>query len=769
MRAWKLVWTLVFLMTTACGGGGTEEPTPPECQVDSCSGNGTCSVVGMELACECDAGYLGSTCDACAAGFQDNDENGTCEADCFDYACAAHSICDDSSGTARCACDAGYQDHDGDDLCLADCVTADLNCSEHGSCEDTSGTAVCVCDVAYSGPQCTACATGYQDLNGDGACMPDCATAALSCDGYSHCEDSTGEALCACDEGYQGENCDTCAPGYIDPEGDGTCEEGGTGLSCDSPLVLDPSLGSLTGNSTAASNQQEGTCSSADGHELVYVFTLAQNMRVEFWTSGSFDTVLYLRSNCDSSASEVACNDDDQGTDSRIQADLGPGTYYVFVDGYGADDHGSFSLMFDFECGAGLLFDAATGTCVDNPCEPNPCSDLNKNACEVNTADYSTTCSCNVGYIDDGAGGCEEDPNANQWALFVYLNGDNDLEDYAHSDLAEMVSAGGSDAMVHVVLLMDTWDGPANIYYVTDQGTQTVESWGEVDMGDWATLRDFGVWAVQHYPAQKVGLIMWDHGDGWRSPDSGSSLLKGFSLDFTSGESEISIANGDYAQAMSAITSALGRKLDLVGFDACVMGTWEIAAATEPYADILVASSESEPAAGWAYHGFLPDLKANPYMDAATLGEAIVQSYHDDASMNATLSVTDLTTMDDLVTAISNLADAMMADSSAYNRVEQARTASTDFGWDPDTRDLGEFASRLANTSGVSAAVTQAATALVNQIDITVIFHLANSGYTSTHGLSTYFPGHGFESAYRDSGAIWSSQSTWDEFLLDYN
>lgn len=59
------------------------------------------------------------------------------------------------------------------------------------------------------------------------------------------------------------------------------------------------------------------------------------------------DTVLYLRSQCRESSSEIECNDDvGEATASRIQvADLAPGTYYLIVDARQSGLSGAFRLQ----------------------------------------------------------------------------------------------------------------------------------------------------------------------------------------------------------------------------------------------------------------------------------------------------------------------------------------------------------------------------------------------------------------------------------------
>jgi len=234
-----------------CAEGFQDNDTDGTCLPDCASaafecGHGTCSDASGTAACVCDEGYEGEQCASCAAGYQDNDEDGTCVAGCAltDLVCE-NGTCSDVSGTPVCECDPqhagdtcvacaeGLQDHDGNFTCEPDCDTAALACG-NGACSDASGTAACVCDTGYAGTACDMCDAGYQDNDLDGTCAPDCATAGLVCVNGA-CDDLSGVAGCVCEgwatgalcdeclEGFQGEGCDFCASGYQDWDGDGEC------------------------------------------------------------------------------------------------------------------------------------------------------------------------------------------------------------------------------------------------------------------------------------------------------------------------------------------------------------------------------------------------------------------------------------------------------------------------------------------------------------------------------------------------------------------
>jgi hypothetical protein len=293
---------------------------------------------------------------------------------------------------------------------------------------------------------------------------------------------------------------------------------------------------------------------------------------------------------------------------------------------------------------------------------------------------------------------------------------------------------------------------------------------GEIDMGSWQTLADFGVWAVQSYPARHYALVLWDHGDGWKQAHPASPLVKAFSLDDHGSGDGISISNGDYARALGAITNALGDKLDLVGFDACLMGMWEVAEATAPYAHVLVASEETIPLSGWSYDEFLGSLIATPSITAPALGISIVDTYHAASSENSTLAVSDLDTTPALHQQMSAFADALRADPALYGKIEIARAASQSFAWIDDDRDLRDFAERVSSISGASPALVAASQALITQLDLTILHSQAQSSHPDAHGLSLYLPARGsqMDTAYTNTGAVWSQSTTWDEFLASF-
>lgn len=124
---------------------------------------------------------------------------------------------------------------------------------------------------------------------------------------------------------------------------------GGPG-SCASPLPI--TFGqAVSGNTGDGATQQSGSCVGAEegdqgAPEVVYTFTLERRQLVTatLETAGNFDAALYIRGACEDAESEQGCNDDDGDINhSRVSAPLDPGTYFLFVDGFGRN-RGRYTL-----------------------------------------------------------------------------------------------------------------------------------------------------------------------------------------------------------------------------------------------------------------------------------------------------------------------------------------------------------------------------------------------------------------------------------------
>ena len=126
-------------------------------------------------------------------------------------------------------------------------------------------------------------------------------------------------------------------------------DQGGETCATATPILEVPYCDN--GTTIGATNDYAGSCVGASAPDVVYTFTLEQPATVTASLCGStWDTGLHLWLGCpDAGGSEIICNDDFCGLQSCITVTLSLGTYYLIVDGFGANagDYGLYVNTID--------------------------------------------------------------------------------------------------------------------------------------------------------------------------------------------------------------------------------------------------------------------------------------------------------------------------------------------------------------------------------------------------------------------------------------
>lgn len=133
---------------------------------------------------------------------------------------------------------------------------------------------------------------------------------------------------------------------------DSSCHIEGT---CDAPLdfnaiATSPPDGIRTfAGDTISARDTVGSddCGASGGQDVVFSYTPTANGLLEIDTEGSsFDTVIYVRTACASTASELACDDDGgSSSTSALSTVVTAGTpLFIVVDGFDETERGAFTL-----------------------------------------------------------------------------------------------------------------------------------------------------------------------------------------------------------------------------------------------------------------------------------------------------------------------------------------------------------------------------------------------------------------------------------------
>lgn len=407
-----------------------------------------------------------------------------------------------------------------------------------------------------------------------------------------------------------------------------------------------------------------------------------------------------------------------------------------------------------------------------------------------------------------------------QWALLVYLAGDNNLERYGRQDLLEMKRVGSSD-QVHLIAQFDRMsDQAARRYRLTGAPNlqdDLVESLPETNTGDPQALLDFLTWGSTAYPSERLALVLWNHGAGWKDDDiyravqatgAHGRISRGQVRGLTAGKTSRALFrssletlvlesaasprailfddssadfldNQELKHVLHAFQEQSGKRIDLLGCDACLMNMVEVAYQVRGACDVMVGSQETEPGDGWSYDLILAQLKQAPEMDARALGKVIVENYlqfyaRHYPDLPVTQSAVDLRRLQPTIQATSALGQALAAGlaDAAQRRmllgiVFSALRAAQTFT-DRDYLDLQHFCELLAAEAAGSPGVTAEAAAQVvvrlRGADSPLIAagqHGPNMA--SASGLSIYLPLRGVSPLYQRLD--FAHDTHWDEFL----
>ncbi|MFC6342966.1 clostripain-related cysteine peptidase [Nocardioides hankookensis] len=364
------------------------------------------------------------------------------------------------------------------------------------------------------------------------------------------------------------------------------------------------------------------------------------------------------------------------------------------------------------------------------------------------------TAACTGGDEDDDetSGASHTGREGDGWTVLHYSMADTNLEPFMVADVNELGAVGSNDNL-HVRELMDRsaeygedplldqgdWVGGRVLDLGADGTTEVVDDLGDVDSADPELLASFIADGIKDHRAGHYALIISDHGASWPGigPDEG-----------TAPDYDVL----DLAEITDAVSSGLEEagvdKLDLLGFDACLMANYEVASAVAPLADRLVASQELEPGHGWDY-GSLQLLADDPDATADDLGEAILDGFSSQAEEQGTqdqitLAMIDLTKMDDVDDAV-RIAVGALADLAAdvAPAVGQSEANTLAFGKNPDETqdkhlsDLGLLATAIGDAA---PDVADQADAVVDALDEAVLDEVFGVATTGATGLSIYLP-----------------------------
>ena len=264
------------------------------------------------------------------------------------------------------------------------------------------------------------------------------------------------------------------------------------------------------------------------------------------------------------------------------------------------------------------------------------------------------------------------------WTILVYMCG-ADLESksgsaggYASKDIEEIRATVNQPSNVNIVFetggakswksgiiqgsgVKQVTAGELGRYHISGNNFIKDGKVSNANMGLASTLQSFLTWGFQTYPADKYGLILWNHGGAM----DGVCFDENFSND--------SLTTDEVASATTNArnTCGISDKLEFITYDACLMAVQDIAEANSSNFKYMLSSQETEVGDGYDYDAWLPTLYSNPTtVTTPTILEKIADTFIDenggeDYYGDQTQSVYDLSVMNSYKTAFDNFSSGL--------------------------------------------------------------------------------------------------------------
>ena len=435
-----------------------------------------------------------------------------------------------------------------------------------------------------------------------------------------------------------------------------------------------------------------------------------------------------------------------------------------------------------------------------------------------------------------------------EWTIMIYMAGDNNLAvdmAYAMEQIKSVADAGVNSPNLFVYYdgnspaiptLYCDFSEPGKPRYVRSYKVENklypVTPKHNENAADMRAILNFIDWCVNKVEvehdgrtthgrrAEKYALIFSGHSLGFqdiglfKDETSGKSMnMKDFYavlLAAVNSEEELAqIAQEyDFDDDVEKIvtTKLLGQKLDILGFDSCVMGMLEVGYQFAGVAHTMIASEGSVPSAGWTYAKILGLLtqEQNRNLDPRDVAELFVKKFirtqdeYTVGGVSVDMAAWDLSQFECLASAFDDLSQALLEcfedpDSRIYRQMERVilyvHWRCQSYMYDQNI-DLGDFCELLDRECGrvieelgggkdtkvlkdVQAACRQVLDELKNAV---ILSGFSGGGYQYSNGVSVFFPWsrEGYEVSKKNYETLWFTKQaktkrlSWTGFLRKY-
>jgi len=317
-------------------------------------------------------------------------------------------------------------------------------------------------------------------------------------------------------------------------------------------------------------------------------------------------------------------------------------------------------------------------------------------------------------HISGSADRASEAEPEKEWTILHYGGADNNLGQYWIDNVNEM-EAVGSRENLNIVSQLDLKGIGCRRYLIRkDDDLQNMTSpvlqdLGQVNMADPQSLTDFIKYGIKNYPAKNYMLIIACHGAAWQ----------GLQLEDSAYGADMSVPT--IRRSIENAEKDAGRKLNVLAFDACLMGSAEAAYEFKNVADFMVASEQVEAFKSWPYTSILKKaFEDKSTVTPKELATIIVDESSTVKQDMLTMGLIDLSKMENVKEAANSLAEKIISTKTSMQTLKSIVKKTQKFFM--PMKDIYHFARQIAESSSINdKALKGAAEALCRSITEAVV------------------------------------------------
>ena len=332
--------------------------------------------------------------------------------------------------------------------------------------------------------------------------------------------------------------------------------------------------------------------------------------------------------------------------------------------------------------------------------------------------------------------------------LLIYMAADNNLDRAALNDL-ESLRKGSLYSEMDIVIQLDRWefvDAKETIrYHIREGEVKEIKRVGETNTGDPKILKDFIEESAEAYPSEKLMVVIWSHATGVDDYNVYEGKRERYFVEKEQEIEEIAISFDDSAKDFLdniELQKALdvNVKIDVLGFDACLMGMFEIVYQLRNEAEVIVGSQYLEPASGWDYPRLLEDLTLEA--NANDMGEELVKFYADyykRESYDVTQSAFDVDKVEEVAKDLDIFAKVLLDNLEKKKDLKYTLLSSQLFNKN-DYIDLMDFIKNVKERFDDERLLALVDKLLGSLETLIIANHSMGHSMRDANGISIYFP-----------------------------